>query len=572
MESISVERVKIYINTPIINLNSMEVRCAVNEYAVFKFEVQVKYQGDYMDILDKLLGSTVRVDGLLEAQGSLYGKLFIGIVKNVSLIKADTFLTISISGTSYSEQLDREKRKCSFQDVKQTYKSIMENICTGKQNVILTWNVQKDSVTGRFLLQYQETDWEFLKRLSSQMHVPVVADEKIAMSNVQIGISKGVKRNWDVSTQFNIKKGINKKYPNTLKGNNVQTDFIYYSFKCRENYNLCDWFQIGNDTYFIAYKKIIFHRGELVFNYKIFKEKAFWIEENYNESVKGISIPGTVKATEKENIFVQLDMDEDNRTEYAFPWIPIYGNFVYCMPECGERVMVHIPSEDEQEASVIHMIRKNGGNNKCPEGHCESFRTVQNRVFTTNKEKQLRLYPKELSLESTSNGNILELKDNKGIDAHTPQKIVMKADGNISFYSGKMLFSSPQEVLLKGMKSSIQINRNFNIYNPNMVENCGMDSGKRNPTSESRYKENKNWINNYQALAAIPALSFSNYEYDSKYICAMSSIPMLSDGKATVSMSELLNGTKMEKTSFPSAFSSMESQTLNGGYPPPNLE
>ena len=572
MESISVERVKIYINTPIINLNSMEVRCAVNEYAVFKFEVQVKYQGDYMDILDKLLGSTVRVDGLLEAQGSLYGKLFIGIVKNVSLIKADTFLTISISGTSYSEQLDREKRKCSFQDVKQTYKSIMENICTGKQNVILTWNVQKDSVTGRFLLQYQETDWEFLKRLSSQMHVPVVADEKIAMSNVQIGISKGVKRNWDVSTQFNIKKGINKKYPNILKGNNVQTDFIYYSFKCRENYNLCDWFQIGNDTYFIAYKKIIFHRGELVFNYKIFKEKAFWIEENYNESVKGISIPGTVKATEKENIFVQLDMDEDNRTEYAFPWIPIYGNFVYCMPECGERVMVHIPSEDEQEASVIHMIRKNGGNNKCPEGHCESFRTVQNRVFTTNKEKQLRLYPKELSLESTSNGNILELKDNKGIDAHTPQKIVMKADGNISFYSGKMLFSSPQEVLLKGMKSSIQINRNFNIYNPNMVENCGMDSGKRNPTSESRYKENKNWINNYQALAAIPALSFSNYEYDSKYICAMSSIPMLSDGKATVSMSELLNGTKMEKTSFPSAFSSMESQTLNGGYPPPNLE
>lgn len=572
MEGICVERVKIYINAPIAGLNSMEVYCAVNEHAKLRLEVQVRYQENYTDTLEKLLGSNVQVDEVLEAQGGLYSRLFTGIVKDVSLIKVDTFLTIAISGVSYSDQLDREKRNCSFQNVEQTYKSVMQDICSREKNAVLKWGIQKELVTARLIIQYQETNWEFLKRLSSQMHLPVVVDEKNAMPNIQIGISKGIRRNWNVDNQLNSKKGINKKYQNILSGNNVHTDFFNYSFRCRENYDLCDWFQIGNDTYFVMYKEALFCKGELIFNYKIIKENALWIPEIYNNQIKGISLFGTVKAVEKENVFVQLDIDTDKHAEYAFPWKPVYGNFVYCMPECEERVIIHIPTEDEQEASAIHVVRKNGGNNKYPQGYCEGFRTVQNRVFATDKEKQLRLYPKELSLESKGNGNMLELKDNEGISGYTPKKIKMKADGDISICSRKIFFSSPQEILVKGMESSIQINRNFNIYNPNMIENCGIDSGRRKSVSRSTYKGNKNWINNYQALAAMPAISFGYQEFDSRCMCAMSSLPMISDGKATVSMSELLNGTKMEETSFPSAFSSMESQTLNGGYPPPNLE
>lgn len=572
MEGICVERVKIYINVPIVALNSMEVQCAVNEHAKLRLEIQVKYEKNYVDILEKLLGSTVQVDEVVEVQEGLYSRLFIGTVKDVSLIKEDTFLTIAILGVSYSEQLDREKRNCSFQDVKQTYKSIMQNVCTREENVILKWGLQKESATDRLIIQYQETDWEFLKRLSSQMHIPVVVDEKDVIPNIQIGISKGIRRIWNVCNELNSKKGISKKYQNILSGNNAHTDFLNYSFRCRENYNLCDWFQIGNDTYFLVYKEGLFCRGELIFNYKIVKENALWIPEIYNNQIKGISLMGTVKAVEKENIFVQLDIDMDEHAEYAFPWKPVYGNLVYCMPECEERVMIHIPTDDEQEASAIHAVRKNGGNNKYPQGYCEDFQMIQNRVFATNKGKQLRLYPKELSLESKGNGNMLELKDNKGISGYTTKKIKIKADGDINIYSRKIFFSSPQEILLKGMESSIQINRNFNIYNPNMIENCGIDSGRRKPVSKSVYKRNKNWINNYQALAAMPAIGFGHQEFDSRCMCAISSLSMISDGKATVSMSELLNGTKMEETSFPSVFSSMESQTLNGGYPPPNLE
>lgn len=77
----------------------------------------------------------------------------------------------------------------------------------------------------------------------------------------------------------------------------------------------------------------------------------------------------------------------NKHTEYAFPWEPVYGNFVYCMPECKEKLMIYILEEDEQEASAIYVVRKNGLNLKYPQGYGESFYAVQHRIFTTDKEK-----------------------------------------------------------------------------------------------------------------------------------------------------------------------------------------
>lgn len=244
---------------------------------------------------------------------------------------------------------------------------------------------------------------------------------------------------------------------------------------------------------------------------------------------------------------------QDN-AEFPFLWEPVYGNLVYCMPECGERVRLYFAAEDEREVSVTHSIRENGGDNQNPEGFCEDFQKKQNRVFATSKDKYLRLYPNELSLESVGSGcslNLLEIKDNKGISLNAPQKIELIAEGDIAFCSGKLFASAPQEVRLKGMVSSLQIIRDFNIFSPNRIENCGIDSMKSKPVISHSYKENRKWINNYKALASIPAVS---------------------DGRATVLISEMLSGKKIEDTQFSSVFSSMQNRTLNGGYPPPNLE
>lgn len=575
MKSICVERLKVDLEILVESVQSMEVKCRVNEHAVVHMEVRTEYRGNYLDVLEELIGSSIQIDEVLDAESRTYRRIFCGLVKKASLAKIDTFLTIMISGISCSHELDKEKRSCSFQDKNKTYRNVMKEIICSSNNAMLRWDIQEETSINRFLMQYEETDWEFLKRLASQIHVPLIADEKNPVPIIHVGIMRQEKRDWDIEELFVYEKGVDKSYRHILKHDNSHADFVYYAFKSRKNYNICDWFLIENELFLIAEKKILFDKGELLFAYKIVKEAAFREEEKYNDQIKGISLCGEIKEVEKENVYIKLDVDKENCCEYAFLWEPIYGNLTYCMPECGERIRLHFPSEDEQEARVIQTVRRNGGDYQNPKGYCETFQAEQNRVFTTNRNKQLRLYPDELSLESKGSDcfkNLLELKDCKGISINTPQKIEIEAAGDVTFYAGKIFISALQEIMLKGKVSSIQINRNFNLFSPNLIENCGMDSNKRKPVRTTVYKENKSWINNYQAIASIPAINLDNQKYDSKCMCAVASLPSISDGRSTVSMSELLNGTRMEDTSFPSVFSSMESKTMNGGYPPPVLD
>lgn len=55
-------------------------------------------------------------------------------------------------------------------------------------------------------------------------------------------------------------------------------------------------------------------------------------------------------------------------------------------------------------------------------------------------------------------------------------------------------------------------------------------------------------------------------------IFTMAALPLTACGAATYSMYEILAGKEIEETSFPQVFDAMEVRTMNGGFPPPNLE
>lgn len=575
MKSVCVERVKVFIDLSIVALLGIDLQCEINEHAVARINLLINHQKNYSEMLDRLVGSNLRIEAVLDRENNQYSRLFSGVIQNVSLVNANKFLTIMVSAISYSDVLDRERKSHSFQNINQTYNDIIQDIISDTENAVAKWNLAEEQKINRLIIQYEETDWKFIKRLSSYLHTVLLVDEKSDVPNIYLGIQKKSKRKWDVEGLYVYEKGIDKQYHSILNGGNSHDDFLYYSFKSKENYDLCDWFLINGEIFIVASKKVKFEQSELIFSYKIKKEEAFSQSEIYNNMIRGACLCGTVKDAQKENIYVQLDIDKEDNAEFPFLWEPVYGNLVYCMPECGERVRLYFAAEDEREVSVTHSIRENGGDNQNPEGFCEDFQKKQNRVFATSKDKYLRLYPNELSLESVGSGcslNLLEIKDNKGISLNAPQKIELIAEGDIAFCSGKLFASAPQEVRLKGMVSSLQIIRDFNIFSPNRIENCGIDSMKSKPVISHSYKENRKWINNYKALASIPVKNLDAADWDGRCMCATASIPAVSDGRATVLISEMLSGKKIEDTQFSSVFSSMQNRTLNGGYPPPNLE
>ena len=101
----------------------------------------------------------------------------------------------AVSGTIL---LDQKKSNRVFQKKVQTYMGIASTVTADTEHsaCILPGS---DMRTGGTLIQYQETDWRFLKRMASQLGLPLVPDTSYYYPRFYLGLPEGEKRNWEKS-------------------------------------------------------------------------------------------------------------------------------------------------------------------------------------------------------------------------------------------------------------------------------------------------------------------------------------------------------------------------------------
>ena len=67
---------------------------------------------------------------------------------------------------------DEIPKRRSFQDIGKTYRTICDGIM-GEASALLMWEAGKDSAVNKPFVQYDETDWVFMKRMLSNLGQPV---------------------------------------------------------------------------------------------------------------------------------------------------------------------------------------------------------------------------------------------------------------------------------------------------------------------------------------------------------------------------------------------------------------
>ena len=128
-----------------------------------------------MDKEIKILGRS----NIADSTGNSTEKIFLnGVIKELQINETTAgALTVEITAISKSVLLDRIPRYRSFQDPTLTYSAIAEeingNYGTNDGKIV---NVGEDmQIVPRMTIQYNETDWEYLKRLASYTGQPVMA-------------------------------------------------------------------------------------------------------------------------------------------------------------------------------------------------------------------------------------------------------------------------------------------------------------------------------------------------------------------------------------------------------------
>ena len=122
--------------------------------------------------------------------------------------------------------------------------------------------------------------------------------------------------------------------------------FLFLS--SRESARLGERLFFRGGRFFIGEVRAELSGGSLIFRYGLYPERMR-IRECFNEGIAGISLCGKVLRAEEESLALSFPEDAGRGGEMLYPWMPISGNVMYCMPEIGAGVRLFFGDRDERE-------------------------------------------------------------------------------------------------------------------------------------------------------------------------------------------------------------------------------
>lgn len=318
--------------------------------------------------------------------------IFQGLIQETYVFYENGTAQVLLTALSSSCMMDIQEHNRSFQDISIPCSKIVRDTVSTYHGRI---DCEASSVqVGKPVVQYEETDWEFCKRMAGRMGLGVYgipAEEKPLLA---VGLVEGRRVSFQADR---YRCCVDSEYYRQINGGAGRSEFLYYQVESEDNYSIGDSTKYQGRKWYIFEKRAELREGVLTFGYKLGGKYRFMKAEQPNCKITGASLKGTIERTEKETVYIKLDVDGENgKAIYPYQWRPATGNLMYCMPQAGTKANLYFPDCHEGNAYAVSSIRMGSA---CPE-----FENAQNRVFTTEHGKLLQLYGESIRLKSGRGG------------------------------------------------------------------------------------------------------------------------------------------------------------------------
>lgn len=359
--------------------------------------------------------------------------LFSGVIGKIRIVKEAVYDILWISAYSISWLLDLERKNKSYQNCKEPIANMIKRIAEDNSFSVIC-GTDDETASGPFI-QYMETDWQFLLRLSSHLHLPLMA----AGSYDGKGIYLGFQENKELLDLKVSGERWRMDSHRSEKDNWGCREAAYYEVFTSQILHLGQNVRFRNEPLWIHEANMKLEKGVLQCSYYLAGKNHGKYPVTYNPYLKGISLTGTVLERKEETVKIHLDIDEEQDIGGAFlyPWLPEHGNMVYSMPEAEGRVRLLIPCEDERNAIGINCVRQNGQ-------VCEETLNPDNRWFVAN-EKKMTLQPSTAELSAGDDCSRISIQDTGNI-IRSGKEIVVQAIGKIIIQGTKIELKAPKEI------------------------------------------------------------------------------------------------------------------------------
>lgn len=426
---------------PFITVLTCQVRHTVNQH--IEAEVCGYVQDQENDLLYRNWGDTA-VSIYEEKENGEKLKLFTGMLRTISMEEESDVRKLSFSAVSFTALLDQKRKTCAFQDRDQTIYGIAAFVAGRNKRASYIFQGDKTKKPKGLLVQYKETDWEFLIRLASCANTCMIADCTNNNACFYFGLPQKDEELTLKPVSFHVRKSMDT--PGVM-------DFYISS---GEYAQLCTPVKFQGKSLLIMESISTWEKGELIHQYRMREKSGFAVDLHRNTAIAGVSMRGNVTDVKEDKVKVKIEgtckgIDEKPMWfDYATVYSSQGSAGWYCMPEPGDQVRVYFPDECEEHGfviSAVHMGDQRGWN-----------LNPEEKFIRTVDDKEVRLSPEEITI-TNHKGMSIVINDKKGIS--------IKSNGNIQVQSGEAVhLHSGERISVEG-KGGV-----FLMQNNNMVAVC----------------------------------------------------------------------------------------------------
>ncbi|WP_164515184.1 hypothetical protein [Paenibacillus lentus] len=291
---------------------------------------------------------------------------FAGGIYQLEMVVEDGIYYVVVEGISRSYELDIHPESRSFQNKGATYTHVIKQLVQGHpKGDAQNEATDPDAVIGEFIVQYQETNWQFMKRLASRVGTVILPDLVMDAPRIYFGVpdyswGKDMKAYSYTMVQD---MGSYLSYQSQAAGDAtlhlLMADCIQYRVKSKLYYQVGDNVGFKRQIWVIHESVITYEQGSIQYEYVLVQRKAIRRKSKVNQAIQGVALEGRVVNRANNMVKVHLDIDDqhDEAGNWWFPYSAEGNNIFHSLPDEGAKIKVYFPSGIEKKAIAINSSR-----------------------------------------------------------------------------------------------------------------------------------------------------------------------------------------------------------------------
>lgn len=394
--------------------------------------------------------------------------LFQGMVTNLQVSKQGGVFYMQLSAKSNTCLMAIELKSRSFQNIDMTTHQIIKEVLSGYEQAAFNPQIP-DVPIGEILVQYQETDWAFLKRLVSKYGEVLVAEVRSDGIACFAGVPKQGESVVIDAFQYRVSKSI-ESYE-IMKRNDWaevnEIEYIVFHVSNKRIFQVGDSVELDGKILCVEQAGHLLEDGILKNEYVLKLKKGFKSLKQYNVGIAGCSISGTVAAVARDRVMVDLEIDAPGRACYWFPYSTMSastdGSGWYCMPEKGDNVRVYFPSKIEGEAyatSSISGYQPGPGADK----NEDPMADPKIKHLSTVYDKVIKFAEEGILISADSGQAAVFLGKDGTLSVYGANSINVTAEENVAIKANEnIVIGAEKNIVIKNAKASIEISEEGNV-------------------------------------------------------------------------------------------------------------